>query len=571
MPRGFNFPFGGVKLWTTIRSSAATEDRDDAYYIPVARLAPGWTAPAAEEELERIHADLAARYPEVEGVYTGIRVKPIREALNFAWEVLRLGLSTLLGAVLFLLAIACVNVASLTLARARARSREVAVRSAVGAGRGRIARQLLTESLLLAVAGGTLGVLLAHWVVGLVAPFVPEDLFRVGEVAVDRTVLAFSLGVTLLTPLVFGLAPALHVTGTGLSTALRQGGGGGRGSLRARRLLVVAELALAVVLVTGTGLMVRSFLRIRQVDLGFDADRILTAEMTPPASDYAGPAEYGTYFQRAVGTLGALPGVEAVGQVYPLPLNHEAIHVLFALPESEPADRNRWPSALWASVDTGYFNAMGIHHVAGRTFAASDVGGGATVVVVNRTLAERYFPKGAAVGRTLTLASGDTALSATVVGVVADVLSLGFEDAPAPAQIYRPQTQNPRRRRFLVLRTAGAPGTVAGPARRALLDLDPDLPAALRPMNGIVLENAYQWSVGALFLGVFGLVAVLLAGLGVYGLVSYSVAQRHREIGVRVALGAEARDVRRLVAREGLWLATIGGTVGVAAAVGLGR
>lgn len=573
MPEDFNFPFGGVKMWTPIHESAATMDRDEDHLIPVARLNPGWSAQDARAELERIQADLGARHPELDGRYAGISVKSMREALNFAWEVLTMSLTVLLAAVFCVLAIACVNVASLTLARARGRSREVAVRAAIGAGRGRIVRQLVTESLVLAALGGVLGVAAAYFVVGLVGPIMPEDLFRVGPVSVDRTVLLFTVAVTLATPLIFGLAPALNVARIELATALRGGGRGtGAGSaLRGRRALVVFELALAVVLVTGTGLMLRSFQQIQRVDTGFEADRVLTVEVIPPESDYPSRQEYAAYFESALAELESLSGVTEVGQVYPLPLNHENLRIPFEAPGREAADPGEWPSALWAAVSGDYFRAMGVPVVSGRTFDARDTADGQGVVIISRSLAQRFFGRADPVGRSLRVVRGDGAVAATVVGVVGNVVQSGFQRDGEDMHIYQPLTQSARRRRFVVLHTAGDPSALAGPARRAMLDLDPDVPPGVRTMKEIVAENTYQWSVSSVFLGVFGLVAAGLAGLGVYGLVSYSVSQRRRELGVRMALGADASEIRRLVVGDALRLAVVGGGLGLILALGAGR
>ncbi|HEX9886797.1 MAG TPA: ABC transporter permease [Longimicrobiales bacterium] len=574
MPATFSFPFGGVKLWVPDRASAASLERDADYYLPVARLAGGWTRERAAEELGQIHASLAAEHPDEDGAYSGISVKGIREALNFAWDILTVGLSTLLASVLFVLAIACVNVASLTLARAQGRSREIAVRTAIGAGRGRIVRQLVTESLALSVLGGVLGTALAYWVVGMVGPSVPEDLYRVGAVTVDRTVLLFALAVTLGTPLLFGLAPALSVARTELSSALREGGrgaGSGRAALRTRRALVVAEVALAVVLVVGTGLMVRSFQQVQNVDMGFQADRVLTAEVIPPGTDYPQQADFEGYFERAGDVVASVPGVEAVGQIYPLPLNHETIPIVFAPAGRESADQDDWPNALWASVTPEYFGSMGVPLVAGRTFSSEDEAAGNRVVVVSRSLAERHFPGEEAVGRSLTLLLGGARAPATIVGVVGDVVHSGFAAGSTDLHIYQPQTQNSRRRRFFVLRTPGDPAELVGPVRGALESVDRNLPVTLRPMNDIVLENTYQWSASSLFMGAFGLVAVLLASLGVYGLVSYSVAQRRKELGIRMAIGAEAATIGKLLIGEGLRLTLLGSVIGLAAALGLGR
>ncbi|HLE70587.1 MAG TPA: ABC transporter permease, partial [Vicinamibacteria bacterium] len=310
MPRDFNFPFGGVKMWVPLSPESLAEPRDRDLHIPVGRLKAGVIAESARNELEGIQRELAAAYPDVDGRFSGVTVKPMREALNFAYDVMEASFAVMLAAVSFVLLIACVNVASLTLARTSARSREVAVRAALGARRSRLVRQLLTESVLLAVAGGALGTLLAFWGARALGPAIPEDIFRVGEVRVDWNALLFSLALTLLTPLVFGLAPAVHASRLDLTDALKAGGrtGAGPSSMRWRRRLVVAEVAMAIVLVGGTGLMVRSFLALQKVDLGFQPQSVLTVEITLPEADYPGFEQQQGYFERAVSALEALPG-----------------------------------------------------------------------------------------------------------------------------------------------------------------------------------------------------------------------------------------------------------------------
>ncbi len=568
----FSFPFNEVKLWAPLHDDITTESRDRNSYMPVARLNPGWTAERAEEELNTIHAALAEAYPDIDGEFTGVTVKGLREAWNFAYKVLQIAFTVLLTAVAFVLMIACVNVASLTLARASARGREVAVRAAVGAGRGRLARQFLTESFMLALAGGVLGVAAAYVAAGFIAPFIPEGLFHVGDVAVDGTVLLFSLAVTVTTPLFFGLAPALAASKANLTDALKAGGGGalGPGSLKGRRALIAIEVAMAVVLVSGTGLMLRSFMALQGVDLGFNAENLLIVEVSPPASSYPSRAELSEYFDRAAREIEALPGVRSVGVTSWLPLNHETHGASFARPGMELANDGEWPSGISGRVSGSYFESMEMPLISGRSFTLGDGPDDPPVVIVSQLLADRYWPNESPVGHTILTGDPDDPVSSTIVGVVGDLQHMRIDSERRP-YVYESLSQESTRRRFLTIAAEGAPGSVAQPVRRVLTDIDANLPITVRPMSAVVAENTLQWSFGSALLAVFGLVAVLLASLGIYGMISFSVAQRQREMGIRIAMGASGASLRRLVVSEGLKLTAIGLVMGFVLALGLGK
>ncbi len=573
MPPEFNFPFGGVKMWVPMTNDPATDARDHEGSLIVGRLAEGWGVERAREELNLIQARLADAHPEVDGAYAGIAVTPLREALNFAWDILRMTFAALLGAMVFVLLIACVNVASLVVARATARTRDVAVRSAIGATRGRVVRQMLTENLVLAIAGGLLGVALAFLAVRGLSPFLPEDLFRIGDATIDRTVLGFTLVLVLLAPVLFGLLPALSTSRTDLATALKEGSAGagvGRSSMRLRRGLIVAEITLAMVLVTGASLMLRSLLEIQKVDLGFEADRLLTIAVTPPESDYSSAEDVDAWFEQATAELEALPGVRAAGVVNPLPLNHENFSEQFARPGHEPPTLEDWPTALHGRASAGYFEAMGVPILEGRTFNAGDGPEAVPVAIVSRLLADRYWEGESPLGQTLLYGNPREPTEATVIGVVGDIQHAGI-DTPVRPHIYRPFTQRFSRRRFVVVQTEAVPTALARPARETLASLDPNLPLGIRPMDEIVLENTMQWTIGAGFLGLFGTGAILLAALGVFGVMTYSVARRRRELGIRAAIGAQASQLRGLIVGEGLRLAAIGIAIGLLLALVIGR
>lgn len=573
MPPEFVFPFNRVVAWTPVRESAAEADRGGATpYLLVGRLAAGWDRVRLDAELTAVQAELSAEHPDADGRWAGVTVQPLRQALNFGWDILTVSFGILLGAVFFVLALACVNVASLTLARAGTRRRELAVRAALGASRGRVVRQLLTESALLAVGGGVVGVVMAWWVVGMVGPLLPPDIFRVGEASLDRTVLLFTLGVTALTPLLFGLAPALATSRRALAGGLwdREGGAGGRGAARGRKLLVGAQVALAMVLLTGAGLMVRSFAAVRALDLGFEPDRVAYASVTPPEADYT-LEEARAFTRDAVARLAALPGVTSASASLFLPLNHETSVRRFAALEGAGAPADDWPTAVLNRTWPGYFQTMGIPLRAGRDFRESDGPDEAPVVVVNEALAERVWPGGEAVGRTLLVGEPGSAREVTVVGMVGAVHHREISRTPPGPQLYQPVLQAGNRRQFLLLRTEGDPAGLVAAARRTLSEIDPDLPFSVHPYRSVVRENEVQWSLGSSFLGAFGLGALLLATLGIYGLVSFSVSQRRREMGVRLALGASRSGIRSAVVRDALALTAAGLGVGLLLSVALGR
>lgn len=576
MPSDFNFPYNAVDLWLPHPGTRAEEERGVLNSLAVGRLAAGWTADAARTEISAIQADLAAAHPDTDGRYDGLSVKPLREALNFAWEILEPAFWILFAAVALVLLIACVNVASLTLARAEAREREVAVRAAVGAGRGRLVRQLLVESTALAALGGALGVGLALLGTRLVGGLLPGELYRVGEVRVDGTVLLFSAAVTLATPLLFALAPSWNAARAGLAVVLRSASGGvgaRRGASRTRRALVVVQVTLAVVLVATTGLMVRSFANAVNTDLGFDAERVLVAAVTPADAAYPDAAAVSAYYAEMSARIAALPGVEAVGTVSHLPLNHETIPIRYTTPEGEDRPVEDRPSAFTSRAGPGYFAAMGIEVVEGRPFLEGDAESDPTApgVVVSRRLAAELWPGTTAVGRTLVYGSGDTPVRATVRGVVDDVYYDGVSGTPR-AHVYRILEGTTTRRRFLVVRAAGSvePASLTGPLRDTFRAADPDLPLTLQSMPDIVRESTGVWALGSGFLGTFGLVALGLAALGIYGLVTFTVQRRTREMGLRLALGADAGGLQLGVVADGLRLTAVGLGIGLILSVAVG-
>lgn len=572
MPADFEFPFGEVKLWLPTEETV-TADRSRRAYQLVGRLADGWTAERAHQELVGIQGELSRTYPEADGRMAGVTVKPLREALNFAWDEINVLFRVLLGAVCFVLLLACVNVASLTLAKASARVREMSVRAAMGAPRGRIVRQLFTESAVLALVAGAIGLGLTHLVTAALDPLVPEALFKVGGVRIDLTVLAFSLAITMATPVVFGLLPALTAARTDLVSGLKEGtkGSGGTAASRGRRALVVAQVALAVILITGAGLTLRSFASVRTLDMGLDPGPVATVEVTLPARSYESGEERRTFMREAVGAVRRIPGVSSASAVQWLPLNHETMSEQVAPMDLLGTPGDEWPLATYNRVHPGYFETMSIEVLSGRDFSPDDRPDTEPVVIVNRRLAERFWPEGDAVGQTLLIREPESPRTASVVGVVEEVYHTDLDPDGVGPQIYEPALQTGARRFFLVARTPGDPAGLAPSLRSTLTELAPDLPVEIRPMRDVVAENQFQWSLSSLALAIFGAGALLLATLGIYGLVAYSVAQRKKELGVRVALGASAGEIRRRVVGDGLKLTTMGLAIGLTLAVALGR
>ncbi|MDA8019920.1 MAG: ABC transporter permease [Thermoanaerobaculia bacterium] len=567
MPPYFSFPFNEVHMWLPLEPLQAGADRDGHGHLLVGRLADGASAESARAELNTIHRRLAIEYPDADGEFSGIVVKDMRAALNFAWDPLRVSFFLLVAAVGALLLLACVNVANLVLARGLARRRELAVRAALGGGRGDLIRPIFVECALLAIFGCAFGLLTARAGLTLLAPLAPDGLFRVGTFGLDGSVLRLSLLVALATPFVFGFLPALRMSQAASSEALRAGGRGGasRGESRGRQALVVVQVTLAVILVAGASLMSRSLVALQQVDLGFSSQNILVAELSPPDSRYADEAAVGQFYDRAVASLEALPGVRAVGATSRLPLNHETFPVWVAPPDTELA-RESWPAGYVTRVSETYFSAMEVPIIRGRPFQAADLEGDG--VLISRQFAQQLWPGEDPLGRTVLWRTSNEPRTSRVLGVVGDVRFADLVGQPE-GHLYLPMNPGSRRSRFLVVGTEGPPEARFGGVRSALSGLDPHLPVTLRAMPEVVAESTLQWGISSIFLAVFGALALGLATLGIYGVVAWSVRLRRREIGIRMALGAERARILRWVLGEGLRLAALGCGLGLLAMAAL--
>ena len=579
MPASLDYAIFGEEFWVPAAFSAERLAMHDEHYLVVlGRLKPGVTVPQAKEEMRGLAGWLEENYPK-DNQDRGIIMSSLMEELVGDY---RPRLYVLLGAVGFVLLIACANIANLLLARGAARSRETAIRAAIGAGRGHLLRQALTESLVLAAAGGVLGVLAGYWGVTLLAAFGPEDVPRLAQARVDGPALAFALGVTLLSGLVFGLAPALRMSARMPHEALKEGGRGGSragGRDRLRSVLVVGEIALALVLLTGAGLLIRSAIVLNGVDPGFDPTGVVAGRVSLPAVGYETPEQVTRAFQQIEERVAAVPGVANAALVSAAPLEDGNTNGL--VPEGRELGIGSAINSAMRLVTPGYFATMRIRLVRGRTFTASDVREAPRVMVINEALAREAFPGQDPIGKRIACCeAGPDSLPIwkEVVGVVNDVRAQGLDQEPMP-EFYLPVLQAPDaawtwtdRTLTVAVRAPSDAIALMGPLRRAIAEVDPSLPLYnLGTMQGRLVDSLAQSRFSTMLLTVFGSIALILAAIGVYGVISYGVAQRTQEIGIRMALGARQGDVLAMVVRHGAVLAGIGLAVGLAGALALSQ
>jgi putative ABC transport system permease protein len=578
-PSGFQYPDKTEAWLPPLRLAPELNARMDVtqvrglgYLSVVALLKEDSSLEQAASEIETITARLRSQYPDTNNRRFNKVVSLHTHLVGDTGAMLWL----LLGAVSFVLLIACANVANLLLARAASRQKEMAIRAALGGSRWRVTRQLLTESTMLALAGGALGLLLAWWGVDLMMKLLPEDFPRWREINLDWQVLAYTFGASLVTGVLFGFAPALQLSRTDVNESLKESGRGAAGSRRQNRLrnlMVAGEVALSLVLLVGAGLLFRSFIRLQSVDTGFTSQHVLTVRLSPSGATYRRDADYISYYTEAMQRISVIPGVEAVGAINTLPLS-KGPTAGFRIEGRPLLTEDKWPDANYRSVSPDYFRAMNISVVQGRTFNERDRESAPLVMMVNQALARRDFPNEDPVGKRINLGNTDSSGQPVwfeIVGVAANVRSLELREEPLP-DFYLSSLQDPFSGMSIVIRAAAEPVSLASSVRAAVQQVDSSQPVSeVKTMEHIVSAAITQPRFTLFLFGVFGGIALLLSAAGVYGVTSYTVTQRTHEIGIRVALGAQAGDVLSLIAGQGMKAVTAGILIGLGTSFALTR
>jgi len=571
MPAAFDFPRRG-KLWLPLQLPADPDAQRGAHYLTViGRRRPGVPLAAVQRDISAISQQLASQYPRTNTRWSA-SVSSLQESMVGR---LRPGLLMLLGAVALVALIACANVANLLLARGAGRAGEIAIRAALGADRPRLVRQLLTESTLLSAIGGGLALLFASASFGVIARLAPQGIPRLDQLSIDGAVLGYTAGLVLLTAALFGLWPALQATRPEMREMLQEAGRRGTGSRegsRVRSALVVAEVAVALTLLTGAGLLIRSFVELRRVDPGFNPSGVLTFDVSLPDTRYPNGERTGAFYEDLLSRIRGIPGVRSAAVIFGLPLSNFGFNSSFDV-EGAPLPQEQQPSVNMRLVSADYFGTMEIPLKEGRLFGPTDRRGSPPVVLLSESAAKKFWPKGDAIGHRVVLGArpGPERISGEIVGIVGDVRADGLDGNPTP-MLYGSVAQVQVGFASVVVRTMGNSPTVGAALREAVHAADPDLPLLdVVPLPELVGQSIAQPRFYMLLLSLFALVALLLAALGVFGVFSYLIALRTREIGIRMALGAGRGDVITMVTGRAMQLVGLGVGLGLVAALTLDR
>jgi predicted permease len=578
MPAKFQFPVGfgymgkvlnePIDLYVPLAAEGRETEHGNYSFFSIGRLKPDVNIEQARADMTTIEKRLEQQFPDTN---TGIGISLIPTQEQTVKEI-RPALLVLLGAVIFLLLIACANIANLLLERAAGRQREIAIRTALGASRSRVLRMLLTESLMLSLAGGCLGLLMAAWGTEALLALAPDNIPRLNEVGLDARVFGFTLAVSVFTGIIFGLVPALGAAKPDLNDALKSASKGSTGTIagkRTRSVLVTAEVALSLMLLIGAGLMIKGFVRLQQTNLGFNPNNLLTVSLSLPASRYPEERQQATLFQQALERIHSIPGVQSAGASTALPLSLSVSGSDFRIegrPEPEPGQEMIINTS---SVTPGYFQTLGVTLMKGRDFTDRDNGEAPQTAIINNDLAQLYFPGEDPINKRISFDDRQTWIS--IVGVIADVKQIGVDTATRP-EVYRPYLQAPSPSMSLVVRSVTNPSNLTAGVKTEIQTIDKDLPIdEASTMEERLSESTSGSRFNVLLLTLFAVVALVLAVVGIYGVMSYSVTQRTHEIGIRVAVGAQPIDVLKTVMGQGILLTLIGVVLGLAGAFALTR